>query len=89
MADFRAKRPNPKKKRVNKQLIIKALTEPKFRKMLATEPEKAIGMQRLSVENRTEIRFVLATAKAIESHIAGLADELLCANGGGCGIAAV
>jgi hypothetical protein len=71
----------------NRKLIVQALTDPKFRKLLETEPEKAVGLPRLSATNKTEIRFILASVKQIEAHINGLADELLCANGG-CGIVA-
>lgn len=74
------------KKKVNKELIIRALTDPRFRKTLASDPREALGVQRLSAENKVELRLVLAAVKAIEAHIAGLADELLCANGP-CGIA--
>ncbi len=74
------------KKEVNKELIIRALTDPRFRKMLATDPREALGIQRLSAENKVEVRLVLAAVEAIEGHIVGLADELLCANGP-CGIA--
>jgi len=76
------------RKEASKKLILQALTDPKFRKLLTTSPEKALGVRRLSVENMAEIRFILASVKAIEVNIEGLADMLLCANGGGCGIAA-
>jgi len=77
------------KKRVNKRLIVRALTDPEFRKMLQTDPEKVLGLPEFSATSRQEIGFVLATVRAIDSQIAALADELLCANGGPCGIAAV
>ncbi len=80
---------NPKepgeKKEINKQLVIRALTEPRFRKMLASDPARALKMDRVTAQNKDEIRFLLSTVKAIEFQIAALADELLCANGG-CGI---
>ena len=71
----------------NRELIYKALTDPKFRKQLQEEPAKAIGVKELTVEKKKEIRFVLAALKGIEVQIGSLADELLCANGGPCGIA--
>lgn len=77
-------------KEATKKLILQALTDPKFRKLLTTEPKKALGVRELSVQNKAEIRFILASVKAIEIHIGGLADMLLCANiggGGGCAIA--
>lgn len=76
----------PGKKEVNRQIVIRALTDPDFRAMLQESPQKALGISRLTDKNRDEIRFVLAAVKAIEFQIASLADELLCANGGPCGI---
>lgn len=76
-------------KRRQRELILRALTDASFRRQLATEPEKALKRPELSVEMRKEIALVLAAVKGIEAQIAALADELLCANGGPCGIAAV
>jgi hypothetical protein len=70
-----------------KELILRALTDPKFRRQLGAEPEEALGIQ-LDELNRKEIAMVLAAVKGIEAQIAALADQLLCAGGGGCHIAA-
>lgn len=83
MAD--AKTPAYKKRQ--KDLILRALTDPKFRKQLAAEPEKALGIGKLKPEMLKDVKMVLAAVKGIDAHIAAIADELLCANGGGCGIA--
>jgi len=74
-------------KKRNRDLIYKALTDPKFRKMLQEKPAEALGVKTISLEKKREIRFVLASVKSIENQISILADELLCANGGPCGIA--
>ncbi|MGA9188140.1 MAG: hypothetical protein WB014_06170 [Methanosarcina sp.] len=71
----------------NRELIYKALIDPKFRKQLQENPAKALGVEELSDEKKNEIRFVLAAVKGISIQISSLADELLCANGGPCGIA--
>jgi hypothetical protein len=71
----------------NKALICKALTDVTFRKQLATDPAKALGVKTLTPAKAKEITKVLATLKEIDAKINGLADELLCANGGPCGIA--
>ena len=68
---------------VNKQLVIRALTNPEFRRMLSVDPQKALGVAELSDARRKEISFVLATVKTIDFQIESLADELLCAKGGG------
>ncbi len=76
---------SPAVKKVQKDLILRALTDAKFRKTLATDPAQALG-KRITPEMQKEVNMVLAAIKGIESQIAALADELLCANGG-CGIA--
>ena len=77
-------------KRVNRKLVVQALTDAKFRKQLSADPAKALGRKELTDVEMKEVRLVLATVKGIDKQIGSLADELLCANGGGgCGIAAV
>ena len=70
----------------NRELIYKALIDPKFRKQLQEKPAEALGVKELTAEKKNEIRFVLAMVKGIEVQMGSLADELLCANGGPCGI---
>ena len=53
--------PTPQsKKKVNKELVLKALTNREFRKLLVTDPEKALGKSLTAVHNQ-EIALVLAT----------------------------
>lgn len=74
---------------LNKQdLINKALTDPSFRKLLETQPTKALGVTTMTPENTSLVKSVLDQVKAVNTKISGVADELLCANGGPCGIAA-
>ena len=79
------KEPDAKKK-VNKHLVIRALTDPEFREMLTADPRKVLGIPRFSTVNEQEIKFVLAAVQAIDYQITALADELLCANGDPCAI---
>jgi hypothetical protein len=65
----------------NKDLILRALTDPGFRKLLTDNPEKALAA-RITPKNQKEIRSVLDLVNKLESQIGRLADELLCANGG-------
>jgi hypothetical protein len=67
-------------------LILKALTDPKFRKLLEKNPTKATGIAKPTRAQLKEVKKVLAYAARVEKQIGSLADELLCANGG-CGIA--
>ncbi len=76
-------------KRRQEQLILRALTDPEFRKSLQSAPHEALGKARLTPESQKEVAMILAVVKGIEAQISALADELLCANGGPCGIAAV
>jgi hypothetical protein len=85
-----AKPIKPKKvsgKTVNKQLVVKALTDTSFRNMLEKDPKKALGKAKLTEKQALEVKLVLTAVKGIERQISSLADELLCANGGPCGIA--
>jgi len=70
-------------KSVNKKMVIQALTDKKFRKLLREKPAKALGKKKLSRIEAKEVDMVLAVIKGIDRQIASLADELLCANGGG------
>jgi hypothetical protein len=82
-----ARQTSSKKKKLNRELVLRALTDPKFRKLLQASPSKAIGKPVTGARQR-EIDVVLATVRGIEAHIQLVADELLCANGPGpCGIA--
>jgi hypothetical protein len=74
-------------RRANKKLIVKALTDPRFRRMLVTNPQKALGVTRLSAVNKREIELVVKTVRGIESQISSMADYLLCVTDGPCGIA--
>ena len=77
----------PKRRKMNKKLVVQALTDPKFRKQLQTNPKAALGIKKLTAENKREIKAVLTAVKGIDSQIGSLADLLLCTNGGGCTIA--
>ena len=70
-----------------REFILKALTDPGFRKELAANPGRALRLREIKPEEQKEVNLVLAAVRGIEAQIANLADELLCANGGPCGIA--
>ncbi|EAT58184.1 hypothetical protein [Chlorobium ferrooxidans] len=72
-----------------KDLILRALTDPKFRTLLQENPVKALEISKLTSETKKEIQFILAAVKGINTQISALADQLLCVTGGGggCGIA--
>ena len=73
--------------KANKAMILRALTDPGFRKKLVADPTAALGKKPLSAVQLKEVNLVLAIVKNIDRQIGTIADELLCANGGGgCGI---
>lgn len=71
----------------NRELIYKALTDPSFRTLLQTQPARALGVATLTPEKAKMITAALSAIKEIDAKIGLIADELLCANGGPCGIA--
>ena len=73
----------------NRDMVYRALTDPKFRKQLETNPAVALGKQpqQITEKNRAELKQVLEVVRRVEMQLSKLADELLCANGP-CGIAA-
>lgn len=76
------------KKEANRKLILKALIDPEFRRMLEEKPAAALNMRDFTEVNKQEIRLILAAVKGISLQIAAAGDELLCASGPGpCGIA--
>ncbi len=78
----------PASRRANRKLVVQALTDPKFRKLLQSDPAAALGVKKLTAVQTKEVQLVLAMVRGIDRQISNLADELLCANGGGgCGIA--
>lgn len=81
-----AEKKSPSSKKRRKELVLRALTDPKFRKLLATDPKEALGRKEITPTLQKEIGFVLAVVRGIETQISLLADELLCVNGP-CGIA--
>jgi len=73
----------------NRELIYKALTDPAFRTLLQTQPATALGTTTLTPEKQRMVTSALSAIREIDAKINSLADELLCANGGPCGIAKV
>ena len=82
-----AKPTNAASSEKNRAVIHKALTDPVFRKLLQEDPARALGKRQLDVVQKKDVQKILKAVKEIEVKIHALADELLCANGGPCGIA--
>ena len=71
----------------NRELILRALTDATFRNSLSRDPARTLGIRSATTLTRKEIDSILSKVRQIESQISSLADELLCASGGPCGIA--
>jgi hypothetical protein len=71
----------------NRELVYKVLTDPAFRTKLQKEPATALGKKELTPVQAAEVRKVLEEVDRIQVQVNRIADELLCANGGPCGIA--
>ena len=69
-----------------KDLLVKALTDPKFRTQLAKSPAKVFGVTKLTTKDQTIVKETLAKIEQLEGQIAALADELLCACQADCGV---
>lgn len=72
----------------NREIIFKTLTDPKFRKEFMSNPQKALGLKEFTDINKKEVETLLKTVEEIEARVGRLADALLCADNGPCGIAA-
>jgi hypothetical protein len=68
---------SPRQRRINRNLILRALTDQSFRDALETNPQAVLGRP-LSASNQHEIRLVLAVVKGIEAQIKFLGEELHC-----------
>jgi len=66
------------RKRLNHELIVKALTDPDFRRLLEQNP--ALALKRTPTKaNLVEINKLLGSVRDLEGKINAMADELLCA----------
>lgn len=74
------------RQQLNRDMVLRALTDRKFRKQLEADPRTALGRD-VSDIHRREISLVLAAVRGIESQIRAVGDELLCVTGPPCGIA--
>ena len=69
-------------KKANRAMVMRALTEPKFRKQLESNPLKALNKKRLTAVQKKEVELVLAAVRGIGSQMNVIADKLL----GACGV---
>lgn len=70
-----------RKRKANRKLVLKALIDPEFRKVLEENPTAALGVKELSKVNEWEIQCVLTAVEGINRQIVATGDLLLCHNG--------
>jgi hypothetical protein len=66
-----------RQRRINRNMILRTLTDHGFRDALETNPQVVLG-RHMSDSNQHEIRLVLAAVKGMEAQIKALGDELHC-----------
>jgi hypothetical protein len=79
-------KPSAERQKGNRDMILRALTDRKYRKLLEEKPEEALGARVSDIQQR-EVSLVLATIRGLEAQIKAVGDELLCLEGPPCGIA--
>ncbi len=69
---------------LRRQIVAKAIVDPKFRKELFASPEKVFG-ERLSASDTAALARIQRMLPALDDIVTHLAGEVLCGGGGGCG----
>ena len=67
------------RRKANREMVYRALTDPKFRQLLETNPREALNKPKLTEVQKREVDLVLASVKGIQSQMNNMADKLLCA----------
>ncbi|MCP4157061.1 MAG: hypothetical protein GY757_55625 [bacterium] len=70
---------------MKKKLILKALTDAKFRKLLEANPQEAFNMADVK-GGQFDPQGILDAVKAINKSISDIGEYILCTGGGNCGI---
>lgn len=73
------------KEDLRKQVLAKAVVDPKFRRKLFSNPEAVFETKRLSKKDKEGIAKLKKTLPALDDIVSTLAGEVLCGGGGGCG----
>jgi hypothetical protein len=73
---------------MKKQLVLRALTDPKFRKLLEENPIEAMEMAGIRGGFTTDANAILHAVGEVESTVSKIGEQILCSGGGGgcCGI---
>lgn len=70
----------------HKKLILRALTDANFRKLLKENPEEALNLAEIK-GGKVAVNEILGTVELIDDRISSISDKLLCVDPpGSCGI---
>ncbi len=82
MGTMKAKRADKRR-----EMVLRALADPKFRKELLENPEKVFGVEKLTKEDIQSLRMLKRVLPAIDGMVTGISDSILCGTGGCGGLA--
>jgi hypothetical protein len=74
-------------KEKRKAFVMKALTDPEFRNLVRTNPQKAFEKENLTPEDWQSVGRLSALLPMIDDVISNISGAILCSGGGGCGLA--
>ena len=67
-----------------KEMVLRALVDPRFRKELLENPEKVFGVEKLTESDVQSVEMLRKVLPAVDGMVTGISDSILC-GGGGCG----
>jgi hypothetical protein len=70
-----------------REMILRAVVDPKFRRELLRNPKKVFGVQELTPEDKQSLDMLKRVLPAIDGMIDGISDSILCGTGGCGGLA--
>lgn len=70
-----------------REMILRAVADPKFRRELLKNPKKVFGVKELTPEDQQSLEMLRRVLPAIDGMIDGISDSLLCGTGGCGGLA--
>lgn len=70
-----------------REMILRAVVDPRFRKELLRNPKKVFGVTELTPEDKQSLDMLKRILPAIDGMIDGISDSILCGTGGCGGLA--
>lgn len=70
-----------------REMILRAVVDPRFRRELLRNPKKVFGVKELTTEDKQSLDMLKRILPAIDGMIDGISDSILCGTGGCGGLA--